>query len=77
MYPYGAMMIRPPPVGHCDTLTRTIRHCNDLPHVMLRHNLSYTIILWIFRPGLFRRGLIVTVMVRPAQAILLVTIRPT
>ncbi len=34
---YGALMIAPPPpVGHCDTLTCTIRHCNDLPHVMLR-----------------------------------------
>ncbi len=21
-----------PPVGHCDTPTRTIRHCNDSPH---------------------------------------------
>jgi hypothetical protein len=28
--------LRHPPVGHCDTLTRTIRHCNDSPHVMLR-----------------------------------------
>jgi hypothetical protein len=24
--------LRHPPVGHCDTLTRTIRHCNDSPH---------------------------------------------
>ncbi len=28
--------MRHPPVGHCDTPTRTIRHCNDSPHVMLR-----------------------------------------
>ncbi len=25
-----------PLVGHCDTPTRTIQHCNDSPHVMLR-----------------------------------------
>ncbi len=24
--------LRHPPVGHCDTPTRTIRHCNDSPH---------------------------------------------
>ncbi len=24
--------LRHPPVGHCDTTTRTIRHCNDSPH---------------------------------------------
>jgi hypothetical protein len=28
--------LRHPPVGHCDTSTRTIRHCNDSPHVVLR-----------------------------------------
>jgi hypothetical protein len=28
--------LRHPPVGHSDTPTRTIRHCNDSPHVMLR-----------------------------------------
>jgi hypothetical protein len=27
--------LRHPPVGHCDTPTRTIWHCNDSPHVML------------------------------------------
>jgi hypothetical protein len=39
-------------------------------------NFSYTIRLRIFCPGLFRRGLIVTVTICPAQAILLVTSRP-
>jgi hypothetical protein len=28
--------LRHPTVGHCDTPTRTIRHCNDSPHVVLR-----------------------------------------
>jgi hypothetical protein len=38
--------------------TVTIRLC---PAAAMRHNFSYTIRLRIFRPGLFRRGLIVTV----------------
>jgi hypothetical protein len=28
--------LRHPPVEHSDTPTRTIQHCNDSPHVMLR-----------------------------------------
>jgi hypothetical protein len=42
----------------------------------LRHNFSYTIRPWIFRPGCFRGGLFVIVTICPAQAILLVKIRP-
>ncbi len=42
----------------------------------LWHNFSYTMRIRIFHPGLFRRGLIVTVLIHPAQAILIVTIRP-
>jgi hypothetical protein len=68
-----------PPVGHCDTPTHTIRHCNDSPPchaAALRPNFSYMIRLRIFRPGCFHGGLIVTAMISPAQASLLVTIRP-
>jgi hypothetical protein len=45
------------------------------PMSYLWHDFSYTIRLRIFGLGCFHRGLIVTVMIRPAQAILIVTIR--
>jgi hypothetical protein len=33
-------MVRPPPFRHCDTPTRTIRHCNNLSHKHL-HIVSF------------------------------------
>ncbi len=32
MYNMVPGWLRHPPVGHCDTPTRSIRHCNDSPH---------------------------------------------
>jgi hypothetical protein len=33
---FDSLMIRPPPFRHCETPTRTIRHCNDLLHKRLQ-----------------------------------------
>jgi hypothetical protein len=43
-----------PPVGHCDTLTRTIRHCSNSPHVMLRPCNTTSAIWW--ESGFFIQG---------------------
>jgi hypothetical protein len=50
----SGMMIRPPLVGHCDTSTRTIQHCSDLPPVMLRP--CDTTLAIQFDPGFFVQG---------------------
>jgi hypothetical protein len=42
----------------------------------MRHHVRDMIRLWIFCPGLFLRGLIITVMFCPTPAILFVKIRP-
>jgi hypothetical protein len=65
----GALMIAPHPQLYTVTLWHAPSDTNDSPHVMLWPCDTYAISLLIFHPGCFCGGLIVTVMISPAQAI--------